>query len=120
MSINLQKPIYQKCSTLLIELEQHLKRLDLWAETSPSPEQLTSTQPFAVDTLSFEQWLQFIFIPKMTMLVNSQGQLPSAMSIHPMAEESFKQQNKPFKDLLKTIKQIDQLISDHSVTMDVK
>jgi uncharacterized protein YqcC (DUF446 family) len=106
--------IHQQCSKLLVQLEQDLKQLQLWSEQAPSNDQLNSVQPFAVDTLAFEQWLQFIFIPKMTMLVNSQSQLPTSMAIHPMAEESFNQQNESFNALLTTIKQIDQLIANQN------
>jgi uncharacterized protein YqcC (DUF446 family) len=112
--------IYQQCSTLLAQLEQHLKQLDLWGDVIPSSEQLNSIQPFAVDTLTFEQWLQFIFIPKMTLLLKNQASLPITMDIHSMAEESFKGKLTPFSKLLVTIKQLDQLISDHSATTDVK
>ncbi|GHB76640.1 hypothetical protein GCM10008107_27720 [Psychrosphaera saromensis] len=101
--------IYQQCSNLLIQLEQDLKQLELWSEQTPTIEQLSSVQPFAVDTLAFEQWLQFIFIPKMSYLVNAQTALPKNMAILPMAEESFKHQQ--VTPLLTTITQLDQLIS---------
>lgn len=101
--------IHQQCLTLLSQLEQDLKHLQLWSEQAPSNEQLNSVQPFAVDTLVFEQWLQFIFIPKMINLVDNKMPLPKNMAVLPMAEERFKHQQ--VTALLKTIEQLDQLIN---------
>ena len=47
----------------LIDLEAALRQLDLWSDTPPSQEALSSEQPFAMDSLEFEEWLQFIFLP---------------------------------------------------------
>jgi uncharacterized protein YqcC (DUF446 family) len=103
--------IYSKCAQLLLQLEQDLKHVNLWSDQIPTEQQLNSTEPFALDTLAFEQWLQFIFIPKMTHLVNINSQLPNNLVIHPMAEESFKNKVDEFKQLLNTIKSIDLLFS---------
>jgi len=48
----------------LIDLEAELRQLNLWAADPPTPEALASEQPFAVDTLALEQWLQFIFFTR--------------------------------------------------------
>lgn len=98
---------YQQALSLIITLEHTLKQLGLWSETAPTHEQLSSTQPFAIDTLAFEQWLQFIFIPKMTMLIDNKSPLPSAMALLPMAQECFK--GSEFRLLLTTIEQLDEL-----------
>lgn len=103
--------IHQQCSKLLVQLEQDLKQLKLWSEQAPSNEQLNSIQPFAVDTLAFEQWLQFIFIPKMTFLIDNKVALPKNMAVLPMAEESFKHQQ--VTPLLKTLTLLDNLISNY-------
>ena len=47
----------------LIDLEAALRQLDLWSDAPPSQEALRSEQPFAMDALEFEEWLQFIFLP---------------------------------------------------------
>ncbi|MBU2917707.1 YqcC family protein [Psychrosphaera sp. F3M07] len=103
--------IHHQCASLLAQLTIDLKQCNLWSNETPSMDQLSSTEPFAVDTLRFEQWLQFIFIPKMTDLVNNKTNLPSNMNIYPMADESLKHKNKTITPLLATIKSLDQLIS---------
>ena len=46
----------------LLQIEMELRRIDAWESEPPSPEALQSAQPFAVDTLEFTQWLQFVFV----------------------------------------------------------
>ncbi|PHS74623.1 MAG: pseudouridine synthase [Porticoccus sp.] len=74
----------------LFAVEQHLRDLDVWSDSAPSPEALASDQPFAIDTLEFVEWLQFIFLPRMQDLVQRGAPLPAACGIAPMAEEYFR------------------------------
>ena len=75
------------------ELLEELKRALLCEErpevTKPSVEAMKSTAPFACDTMAFEQWLLFIFIPKMTALLDRRLALPANMALTPMAEETL-------------------------------
>ena len=50
--------------TLLNELEAELIKQGLHTPDRPSDEALASTQPFAIDTMSFPCWLQWIFIER--------------------------------------------------------
>lgn len=77
---------YKECTSLLLALTQALHQDNLWAEQSPPPEALVSAQPFACDTLTFAQWLQFIFLPTMTDLIAHNQPLPKQMALTPMAE----------------------------------
>ena len=77
-------------STLLADLAFELKSLNLWQISQPSAVELSSSAPFCCDTLTFEQWLQFIFIPKITVMINQQQALPTKISLTPMTEEAFK------------------------------
>lgn len=92
-------------SQLLNKLESTLTELQLWSSEAPSPEQLNSHQPFAMDTLSFEQWLQFIFIPKMKLLIDNKIPLPESLQLLPYAEEVYK--GKAVDHLLAVIAEID-------------
>lgn len=98
-------------SELLIDIECELRRLNAWEEIAPPPEALLSAQPFAVDTLSFTQWLQFIFIPKIRFLVESDDALPQKCDIAPMAEEYFRGLFLPADDLIAALKKIDLVIT---------
>jgi uncharacterized protein YqcC (DUF446 family) len=80
---------HKEVETLILKLEQSLREAMLWSSFAPSVEALQSKLPFALDTMSFEQWLQFVFIPKMSEIVNTQGILPENMHLMPMAEQCF-------------------------------
>ena len=79
-------------ASLLLAVTNELHAMELWQEQKPAPEALASVEPFAVDQLSFAQWLQFIFVPRMQQIIASQSPLPESCSIKPMAEEFFSQQ----------------------------
>ncbi|MFT6927605.1 MAG: hypothetical protein ACJAZP_003242 [Psychromonas sp.] len=75
---------------LLAALENELRNKGLWQETKPEQQALDSREPFAIDSLSFVQWLQFIFLDKMNQRVRLLQPLPSTMLLLPMAQEYFK------------------------------
>lgn len=99
-------------SALLKMLACELKSQNLWQTKRPSDAKLNSTTPFCYDTLAFEQWLQFIFIPKLTMMINQQQRLPSAISLTPMAEEAFNTLSLNAKPLLAVIQKIDKKLTE--------
>ncbi|MCC5852155.1 MAG: YqcC family protein [Alkalimonas sp.] len=73
----------------LTEIKTELIALELWSSLPPSPEALASTAPFCCDTLPFEQWLQFVLLPRMQALLDGGHPLPTKVSILPMAEVAF-------------------------------
>lgn len=95
----------------LCQLEKQLRDMGLWSESAPSHEALASSQPFAVDTLTFVEWLQFIFLPRMQQRVDVSAPLPTACSIAPMIQEYFRGQRCDASALLSVLAAIDQLLS---------
>ncbi len=96
----------------LIDLEAALRQLDLWSETPPSQEALSSEQPFAMDSLEFEEWLQFIFLPTLYEVLGSGGTLPECCAIAPMAEETVGKKKLPTEALIATLRELDRLITE--------
>jgi uncharacterized protein YqcC (DUF446 family) len=47
----------------LEQIETEMKRVGLWQEQPLQAEQYDFNAAFAGDTMSFAQWLQFIFVP---------------------------------------------------------
>ena len=60
---------YQRISYLLKALEKEMRSLDLWSSTPPAEQALASSMPFCYDTLDFSEWLQWIFIPRLHLLL---------------------------------------------------
>ena len=102
-------------AALLIDIEAQLRQLSLWESEMPRDEALASTQPFAIDTLTFPQWLQFIFLPTMYRLVDEGDALPTQCAIAPMAEESFRGSALPISGLLDALERMDVLLSGGAV-----
>ncbi len=76
-------------SLLLRTLESELRTQGRWEDRPPPPQALLSNEPFAVDTLDFDQWLQWVLLPKLNQLLLHQLPLPSNCAIQPMAEEVY-------------------------------
>ncbi|WOT04248.1 YqcC family protein [Shewanella youngdeokensis] len=95
----------------LINLQDELVRTQLWSDIAPSQSALQSRAPFACDTLRFEQWLQFIFIPKMHYLLDNSIALPTAIAVAPMAEQVWADTPK-FCCITNILKELDELLSE--------
>lgn len=98
-------------AVLLIEIEAQLRQMSLWEDQPPSAKALASSQPFHIDTLSFTQWLQFVFLPTLHGLIETGQSLPAECGIRPMAEEYFRGLGVPGGALERTLVAIDRLLS---------
>lgn len=104
--------IYIDIAEILIDIEKELRELQLWDLETLSDEALSSEQPFAVDTMTFPQWLQFIFLPRMYFMIEQKLQLPANCGIAPMAEQYFSVLNLPSLPLILHLQKIDALLTD--------
>lgn len=98
---------------LLDAVEAELRNLQQWRDTAPSAEALASTAPFCVDTLSFPEWLQFVFLPRMRWLLEHALPLPGQCGIAPMAEEYFRHPGNNSRLLIGLLQQIDEGLAGH-------
>ncbi len=103
----------QHVSLLLIEIRGEMETIGLWQPAPPAPEALASTQPFCVDTLAFSEWVQWLLLPRLEMMIEQQLPLPQNSEIQPMAEEVFKQLEADTNRLLELIGQLDQALKVH-------
>lgn len=89
-----------------------------WEGQRPPEEALLSTQPFAVDTLAFDQWLQWIFIPKLNELLVMQLPLPGNCAIGPMAEEVYGADDPVAGRITLIVSEIDSLLTLHGADLN--
>jgi uncharacterized protein YqcC (DUF446 family) len=83
----------EQLTSVLRSLQQAMDNIGHWSELGISSEALASQQPFCLDTMNFSQWLQFVFIPKIQVLIDTQQELPRLLKgqgIEPMAREFYK------------------------------
>lgn len=101
---------------LLAQLEQialQMQSAGLWSETPPPERAFKSTAPFCFDTMDFEQWLQWVFLPQMERLLHTEQMPPAGCSIAPLAEYQFTEYQTDTTALLVEITRFDQIALDY-------
>ncbi|RMO75178.1 YqcC family protein [Pseudomonas syringae group genomosp. 3] len=94
----------------LLLIERELRALGWWDATPPSEQALASQEPFSVDTLEFAQWLQWIFLPRMKIILENDLPLPNASGILEMAEMVYAGRQGGARLLQQHLARFDQLI----------
>lgn len=102
--------LYSQTQQLLDDLSWQLKKYQLWSEAAPTAAALQSQAPFCVDTMRFETWLQFVFMPRLQALIDGQMALPTAMQVAPMAEVMY--QGRDVSGLVNVLLALDTLCSN--------
>ncbi len=98
---------------LILGIEAEMRRISLWDDERPSDEALSSLAPFCHDTLTFPQWLQWVFLAKMKMVLETEEDFPSSSEITPLAEYSFERLAQDTDRLLELIREFDAFINRH-------
>ena len=94
----------------LLLIEHELRVQGWWSDEPPSEDALASTVPFAVDSMSFEQWLQWIFLQRMKMILEHDLPLPNASGILEMAEMVYVDRVQESTRLRRLLSEFDELI----------
>lgn len=81
--------LYEKAASQIAAIEAEMQRVGLWQQEPLDPEQYEFSAAFGADTMAFEQWLQFIFIPRVQQIIESQGQFPSSSMVAAYAIREF-------------------------------
>lgn len=103
---------YIVLADIALELESAMRRLGLWRREEPVPQDLESGLPFCVDTLAFDQWLQFVFLRRLKNIIEQQLPLPGSSDIKPMAEEYFKQDAGKYQAVVRPLEKFDHLVNN--------
>ena len=106
--------ILNRIADVLLEVEATLRSNGLWDACAPACSALNSTQPFCLDTLRFEQWLQWVFLPRMRHTLENAGPLPVKSGIFVYAREYLRKNDPSTNSLLTLMKRFDDLISIQS------
>ena len=106
--------IPNRIADVLLDVEGTLRTHGKWDSNQPAVSALNSAQPFCMDTLGFEQWLQWILLPRMKTILEDRKPLPAKSGILVYAQTYLQKNDPPTSSLLKLIKQFDDLITLHS------
>lgn len=96
----------------LLLVEYEMRQHGLWSVLPPSDRALASQEPFCVDTLLFEEWLQWVFLPRMKLILEANLPLPGASGIRVMAEQVYAERLGSLDGLLKALEAFDRLIEE--------
>ncbi len=99
-------------ANLLLAMEAELRRTHLWTESPPNAEALASRVPFCYDTMSFDRWLQWVFLVRMRGIIELGLSLPEHCAIAPLAEECLIKCGPDVSALLALIRRFDELIEN--------
>lgn len=74
-------PPHAAVAAALDAVEAELRAAGFWQDEPLSPEAMNFREAFATDTMAFPQWLQFVFVPNVRHLVETEGDLPPASQV---------------------------------------
>jgi len=80
--------LQQEVTRYLEQIEAEMRRIGMWQAEPLQPEQLEFTEAFAMDTMAFSQWLQFIFLPRVHEAVAA-NRFPKNSSVGAQAVREF-------------------------------
>ena len=69
-------------------IETEMRKIGVWQSEPLEPDQYDFRAAFAGDTMTFSQWLQFIFIPNVKIAVEN-GKFPSSSQVAAQAVREF-------------------------------
>lgn len=78
----------QNVTSYVDQIEEEMRRIGMWQAEALRPEQLEFRKAFAMDTMSFSQWLQFIFLGRVREAVRTNN-LPGSSSVGAQAAREF-------------------------------
>lgn len=93
----------------LWEIERTLRDSVFWQSTPPQASAFTSTEPFCIDTMSAEQWLQWVLLPRLHAMLDGGVPLPEALAIAPYFEEALTGDINDIALLLEPLRALDAL-----------
>lgn len=66
-----------------------MREASLWGAQPPSEQAMASTMPFMYDTLQVEEWLQWVFVPRLHAMLDAGAAWPASCSVQPLAEHEW-------------------------------
>jgi uncharacterized protein YqcC (DUF446 family) len=84
------QPAHAVVQAKIDQIKSEMQRIGMWQEQPPAAEQLEVTQAFGGDKVSFEQWLQFVFISRVREIIDEKGRFPSGSQVSTKAYREWR------------------------------
>ena len=100
---------YSLIANKATEIEVELKRINRWTTAELPPEKFENMGAFGSNTMTFEQWIQFVLLQRIHQVIESKGQFPSQSQVGTYAIRNF--DGDPDADnLVRLLNELDDLI----------
>jgi uncharacterized protein YqcC (DUF446 family) len=106
--------LYALAQKKATEIEIELKRLSLWSENLLPPDCFENMGAFGSNTMRFEQWLQFVLLPRINQIIQDHEQFPSNSQVAVYAIRYF-DGNPATEKLQGIISEFDELFQNTSL-----
>jgi uncharacterized protein YqcC (DUF446 family) len=83
------KTKYEVVDEKIKEIETEMKKIGMWQKEPLPSEVYRFSEAFAMDTMTFSQWLQFVFIPRVKDIIQNKEAFPSGSSVGTQAIREF-------------------------------
>ena len=80
---------YDEVNRVINEIENEMKRIGLWQNEPIKPEMYEFQEAFGADTMSFEQWIQFILIPRVCHIIKEKNDFPRKSNVSAYAVKNL-------------------------------
>lgn len=80
---------YELAAQNLDAIEQEMKNIGYWQAEPISKDAYDFEEAFASDTMTFSQWLQFILVPNVRLLIGRKGNFPKSSDVGIVAVKEF-------------------------------
>jgi len=81
--------IYQKAAEKIEDIIKEMRAEGMW-QSEPLPEDAYDfSAAFGADKLAFEQWIQFILVPRVDEIIKEKGTFPSGSMVGTYAIREF-------------------------------
>ncbi|MEC5317898.1 YqcC family protein [Brenneria populi subsp. brevivirga] len=102
----------------LFDVERELRNGPFWQLSPPEASAFASNEPFCIDTMRAEQWLQWVLLPRMRALLDSGAPLPTKFSLSPYFEQALQGDASDIEPLLMRIARLDALFGENPNSTD--
>jgi uncharacterized protein YqcC (DUF446 family) len=103
----------ERIQAKIAEIEDEMKRIGYWQNAPLRPEQYQFHMAFAMDTMAFSQWLQFIFIPRVKNMIETGEKFPPDSQNGAQAVREFDGDDRA-QELVDLLSEFDEIIRQGS------
>jgi len=88
-------PGVESVAEALDAVETEMRANGLWDVAQPSPEEFAAAGAFGIPTITFTQWLRWVFVPRVHEVIEGTAEVPPASSVgaHAAREWGFSPTN---------------------------